>query len=88
MHRDRLPAYYSRLLLAHERNIDIIVQTYDSCLFLVNVTLVCFDTLFAPEVDEAITQILLLRKALVHRAHGIYVVVADSVCISHLGISA
>ena len=63
--------------------------TYDSCLFLVNVTLVCFDTLFAPEVDEAITHILLLRKALVHRAHCINnVVVADSVCISHLRISA
>ena len=63
--------------------------TYDSCLLLVYITLVCFDTFFAAEVNVAIAQIILLRKALVYRAaNGIYVMVANSVCISHLRISA
>ena len=64
--------------------------TYDSCLLLINVALVCFDTFFAPEVDIAIAQIMLLGNALVHRTmwHSIYVVVTDSVSISQLRISS
>ena len=63
--------------------------TYDSCLLLVYITLVCFDTFFAAEVNVSIAQITLLRKVLVYRAaYGIYVMVANSVCICHLRISA
>ena len=62
--------------------------TYDSCLLLVYITLVCFDTFFAAKVDVAIAQIILLSEALVYRAaYDIYVMVTNSVSISHLRIS-